>query len=520
MSMPFAPSMENATPAHRRIRYRAKKTTARFHHNRARVRGIRGPVGSGKSVACAMEVWRMAMSQAPTAEGVRRSRFAIIRNTFGELRSTTIKTWQEWIPDDICPIVYDSPIRGMLKVPHPDGVTTVESEILFLALDKPKDVKKLLSLELTGAWINEAREIPWSIVLAVRQRIGRYPRKDDAPITQVSLLMDTNPPDTDHWWYQAAEEHRMPNAPDESPPLAPKDFTFFAQPPALLKLAGAKYLPNPEAENVENQQLGYSYWVDQIPGATAEWIKVYLLGQYGFVLDGKLVYPEYRDDIHCRPVRAIQGLPLLLGWDFGLTPACIVGQLTPRGALHIIDEFVSEDMGIEQFASEVVKPQLALRYPAWKLRENILSAGDPAGNDPAQTDETTCFQVLKELGFVINGGGRQTNEFLPRRTAVARFLTRMDRGVPSYVLDPGCKWLRKGFLGGYHYRRMQVPGKMIYRDEPDKDAFSHPHDAQQYLAQMAAGSFALTAPAIAKTAEEQDREPPRRNRGRRVSLVH
>ncbi len=465
-----------------RIRYRPTPTMALVHRSRARVRGIMGPVGSGKSVGCVMEIWRMAYQQAPDAQGVRRSRFAIVRNTYGELKQTTIKTWQAWVPDEICPIVYDSPIRGLLQVPHPDGKTRVEAEILFLALDKPKDVKKLLSLELTGGWINEAREIPFAIVLALRQRVGRYPAKVVAPLTQASVLMDTNPPDTDHWWYALAEERRTPGSSDDTAEtVSPADWFFVKQPPALLKIGPGKYLPHPAAENVDNQPLGYAYWLDQVSGASEEWIKVYLLGDYGYVREGKLVYPEYRDDVHCAKtfLPSIRGLPLLLGWDFGLTPACIVGQLTTRGTLRVIDEFVSEHMGIKQFAQQVVLPQIAVRYPEWDLANDILGAGDPAGADPAQTDETTCFQVLNESGFRMVP--TLTNAFLPRREAVASFLTRMDGGDPSFQLSPRCKVLRKGFLGGYHYRRVQVPGKTIYRDEPDKDDFSHPHDALQYM---------------------------------------
>ena len=52
--------------------------------------------------------------------------------------------------------------------------TTVELEVIFLALDKQEDVKKLLSLELTGVWINEAREIPKSIVDACTMRVAAF----------------------------------------------------------------------------------------------------------------------------------------------------------------------------------------------------------------------------------------------------------------------------------------------------------------------------------------------------------
>ena len=43
----------------------------------------------------------------------------------------------------------------------------LDLEVIFLALDRPEDVKKLLSLELTGIWINEAREIPKVLLMRV-----------------------------------------------------------------------------------------------------------------------------------------------------------------------------------------------------------------------------------------------------------------------------------------------------------------------------------------------------------------
>jgi len=43
--------------------------------------------------------------------------------------------------------------------------------------------------------------------------------------------------------------------------------------------------------------------------------------------------------------------------------------------------------------------------------------------------------------------------------------------------------LRKGFLGRYQYRRVKVSGSAErYHDEPEKNEYSHPHDALQYVA--------------------------------------
>ena len=55
-------------------------------------------------------------------------------------------------------------------------------------------------------------------------------------------------------------------------------------------------------------------------------------------------------------------------------------------------------------------------------------------------------------------------------------------GEPGFVIDKRCKTLRKGFQGGYKYKRIQVGGSDDrFRDVPDKDKYSHPHDALQYL---------------------------------------
>ena len=63
-------------------------------------RGLRGPVGSGKSVACCIEVFRRALQQEPNAQGIRKSRWAVIRNTNPQLKTTTIKTWLDWFPEN------------------------------------------------------------------------------------------------------------------------------------------------------------------------------------------------------------------------------------------------------------------------------------------------------------------------------------------------------------------------------------------------------------------------------------
>ena len=195
-----------------------------------------------------------------------------------------------------------------------------------------------------------------------------------------------------------------------------------------------------------------------------------------YTADGKPVYPEWKDKIHVSPTKLepIRGLPIILGWDFGLTPACVIMQMTSRGQMLILRELVSEDMGIRQFTNEIVKPVLINDFAGFSR----FSAADPAGNIRAQTDERTCLQELLEAGIPTEPA--PTNDFIPRREAVAYFLTRMADGQAGFVIDPSCKMLRRGFNGRYRYERLRTSGSARYRDRPVKDEHSHIHDALQY----------------------------------------
>jgi len=185
------------------------------------VRGLRGPVGSGKSVTCCMEIMRKAMLQKPNEKGVRRTRWAVVRNTNPQLKTTTIKTWRDWFDDDLGRFIWSPPYTHHMNFAMADK-TIVECEVIFLALDKTEDVKKLLSLELTGVWVNEAREIGKSIVDACTMRVGRFPSMRDGGPSWFGVIMDTNAPDETHWWgimsgevptpeYLTTDEKLLPN---------------------------------------------------------------------------------------------------------------------------------------------------------------------------------------------------------------------------------------------------------------------------------------------------------------------
>jgi hypothetical protein len=450
---------------------------AAFHEDNSFVRGLMGPVGSGKSSSACVEIFRRALEQAPGPDGIRRSRWAGIRNTYGELKSTTIKTWSDWF-EDVHVMKWDTPIVSTIKLPDIGDGTGMELEVMFIALDRPDDVGKLRSLELTGAWLNEASELEKMVLDMATQRVGRYPSMRVGGPSWTGIIMDTNPPDDEHWYYKLAEETNADN------------YAFFRQPGGMYQVLDKnspdylKYKPNPKAENIKNLRGGYQYYVNQLSGKSDDYIKVFVCGEYGTTMDGKPVYPEFNEKVHVSPVplEPIYGSPLLLGFDFGLTPACIFGQMSPKGQLLILDELVSEDMGIRQFYQEVVLPLLNEKYYSF----TPYGVGDPAGVNRSQTDEKTCFEELALMGFICDPA--DSNVFLARRESVAFFLQRMTSSGAGMIIDPSCKTIIKGFRGGYRYERLKTSGAARHKDRPSKDRFSHPHDALQYLCMEMRGS--------------------------------
>ena len=443
----------------REYSYADAPTLKRFSQSRAFIRGLMGPFGSGKSSGCVIELVRWAKRQ-PLVNGKRRARFACIRNTYPQLADTTIKTFLDWLPDRV--------FGTYAKAEHAyylNRLDDLEVEILFRALDCPEHVSNLLSLELTGAWVNEAREVPWSVINALKGRVDRFPARRDGGCVHPGIILDTNPPDDDSWWYRLFEENT--DAEDG------RSVEIFKQPSGR----------SPEAENLTN--LSPDYYRNLMAGADPDFIRVYVDGLYGYVRDGKPVFPEYNDAMHCSPtLEPVKGVKIKRGWDFGLTPACVFTQVTPDGRWFVVDEVCGDDIGISSFADCVLEMS-EQRFSGFLFEDY----GDPAGQQrsamTADKDEKTCFDILRGKGINIQPAGQNLTL---RLESVRKPLNTLRDGKPQFQISPRCEMLRKGFLGRYQFRRVKVSGSAErYHDEPEKNEYSHPHDALQYAASSVFG---------------------------------
>lgn len=434
-------------------------TIKKFYLSNKKIRAICGPYGSGKSSGCVITMLRHTCEQMPDPHGVRRTRWVIVRNTYRQLKDTTKKTIDYWLRFAEW---RESEFKYILKFRLQDN-TIVESEWLLRALDRPEHIANLLSLEITGAWLNEAREIPKEIFDAIEGRL-RYPptiRDKDGKVlygpTWLGILLDTNPPDEDHWFYKYFEENR------------PEKAEIFHQPSGL----------SPEAENIRN--LPPNYYQDLCVGKDQDWIDVYVHGKYGSVRSGKPVFSLYNDEIHCakEPLAPLMGFPLIIGMDFGLTPAAVILQKPPR-RLFVLDEVVAEEaIDVIEFIRYMLLPFIEERE--YYRSKNFIIVGDPAGKARSQVDGRSVFEAINQLG--VRAYPAYTNSLQIRLNAVNQYLTRLDTFAgemkPAFLLSPTCRMLRQAMKGKYRMKRVAT-GTDMYSDIPVKDKWSHVADALQY----------------------------------------
>jgi len=432
-------------------------TVGKFMLDNSFVRLIMGPVGSGKSAGCFMELLRRGRLQEPNARGIRQTRFAIVRNTLQQLRQTCLADILLWLSPIAHYRVTDATIQ--VRFPLPDG-TKVESDWMLIPLDTKQDQQRLLSLNLTGAWISEFREIDIGLIDAISGRLGRFPSKAIAKPTWHGIVAESNPPDEDSEWYTKLEIERPPA------------WAFFRQPGGLT----------PEAENVENLPDlpdGTSYYQNLANNNNSDWVDIHVHAKYGKSLGGQAVFrASFKPSFHivsADELLLIDQMPVMIGQDFGRTPAALLGQIDNRGRLVTHDELTSEDMGIEQFATTLLRPLLMTeKY----LGKKIFMVADPKGRDKGQTNEDSPFDVLKRLGFDVYAA--PTNFIDPRIRAVEQMLLHQVDGGPQLIISDACPMLSQAMKYWYRYRRKQTG---VLEDKPEK---THPWsdvvDCLQYMA--------------------------------------
>lgn len=411
-----------------------------------------GPYGSTKTTAGVIKIAYEARRIAPCHDGVRRSRYAWIRNTNEQLRDTSIPDFLKWFPDGRAGTYMRTERKFMLKFDD------VECEVLFRGLDDTNDVRRLLSLQLTGGIMDEFREVNKDIFEALGGRVGRYPDKsmngvgacDDAGLQIDKVWGMSNPPDYGTFW-----EEYLSNPPTNA--------AVFIQPSGI----------SPEADWLHYLKPGY--YENLVIGKSQDWIDVYVNAKFGKSLSGQPVFRSFERGINVGADKLnVLGTQVVIGVDAGLNPSACVTQMTYDGRVLVHDVLTGATggMGALRFCREMLKPLVAAKYPTHPIAVVV----DPAAFQRAQTDERSVADIFKQEGFSVRPA--LSNSIAARLAAVEKYLTMSVNGNAGLLIDPGCDLLIRALGGKYRYK-VNTRGEVD--NTPEK---SHPHsdvcDALQY----------------------------------------
>ena len=461
--------------------YDATPTIATFSKCEKFGRLLAGPVGSGKTTGIIVEMLRRAIQQHAAEDGNKYTRFAVVRSTLKQLKDTVLKDCDTWL---------NAHGIGEWKVSDSTyyiNFDRIKSEWIFLPLEDAADQGRLLSMQLTGAWLSEAIEMDIDILGPLSGRIGRYPSGIKGAATWNGVMADTNMPAEMTPWH-AFMEH------------PPSDWAIFHQPSGLswnaenldhlLQTDDTRKLPLGHPDRVTRGREYYNRMI-RLHGEDSDWVKRYVKAEYGDDPSGRAVFREtFKASWHIvDDTNVIPGYPIIVGQDFGRDPWSLICQPDHLGRLLVHEEVAADNIGLEKHCQQNLRGRLLQsKYMGCK----IALVGDPAGVAKSTHSEETSFELLGRLGFPCFPA--PTNDLDPRLRAVESFLGRHTNGGPSLLINrAGCPKLIRALAGGYRFEFAKLTG--IRRAIPKKDEFSHVADALQYVCLVCHGGM---LPAIAR----------------------
>jgi hypothetical protein len=454
------------------INYDASPTIANFMQSEAFFRLIAGPVGSGKTTGCLIELLRRSFEQEPSLiDGLRKTRFAILRQTLSQLKNTVLKDVVAWFGPIAFWKVSESTVHFVFR--------DVRSEWLLLPMSEPEDQRRLLSLQLTGAMISEAIETDRDLLGPIAGRCGRYPSPVDGGATWYGIIADTNMPSEGSPWHELMENpppgHDVFRQPSGLDPKA-ENLNYLLQTPQTLKLP---------LDHPVRVAKGREYYERLAETSNVNWVRRYVLAEYAPDPSGTAVFKDiFIPRWHVvEAIEPIENAPLIVGMDFGRDPCAVIGQVDWRGRLLVLGEIPAEDIGLTAHMMTMRAHLSSARYAG----KRICIVGDPSGQYKTSNDETTAFDILKRSGFIAVPA--PTNLVDPRLRAVEGYMLRQVMGGPAILFDRRhCRKTIWAMSGAYRYAYNSL-GEA--QPKPEKTEPSHYADALQYLCLGATGTTSL-----------------------------
>jgi hypothetical protein len=394
--------------------------------------------GEGKSAALAWSVFAHTRHN-PGANWV------MIRDTFENIQRSTMKEFFKWFPPGIAG-EYNATRKEFRWAP---GVA--EGTVTFTGMDNPEDASKLLSWELAGIALDEPAPAVGSAGIDEMVFDLGLTRLRQPGMKWYAMKLATNNPDESHWTFRKFVSE------------VPDGVDFRVHQPS-------------QPENAHNLPENYYENMRKALAHRPDLVRRFVDGEFGFQAEGKAVTPQWNDKVHLATgLVAMPRRELILAWDFGLNPTCIVTQKSPLGYWLILDSMVGEGIGVTELINDAVKPLLSQRYRGYPL----VHVGDPAGDQREQSSSLSkaSLVIRKTLGGVWHPG---IQRFQPRKDALQTVLARTLEGRGVVQVDrQRARDVWYALRGGWHYH---VSNSGITSGEPKKNIHSHPADAVSYAA--------------------------------------
>ena len=417
-----------------RLDFKPNPTQDGFIRSRAEADYFSCRVGEGKSTALNWSCFYHTR-QNPGCHA------AMVRDTWENLRRTTLATFFEEFPPGVCGSWHETNKEWTWA----EGIA--KGKIMWFGMDSNEDAHKFQSLVVGWIGMDEVAPatdsggIPETVFDLGLQRL-RQPGQQ-----WYGMKLASNNSDDTHWGYRRFVD--------------PGTSTFKLWQPAF-------------AENLRNLPPGYYERLRNSLSHRPDLIARFIDGSFGFQQIGAAVTPQFNDKIHlANGLIPIRGHELVLLWDFGLNPTCIISQVTPLGHWNVLQSFVGEQIGVTELIEDIVKPTLKQRYDGFRWRH----IGDPNGSmrEQSSSKNTAVAAIRRDLGGAWRGGmvsaweGTECLRAVLSRMINGRGVVQIDRQHAREV------WL--ALRGGWHYAE-RASGLL----SPDavKDKHSHPGDAMRY----------------------------------------
>jgi hypothetical protein len=376
------------------------------------------------------------------------------------------------------------------------------SEWMLIPLDEPGDVKRLLSTQLTGAFINEAVDVDLGLLSDISGRCGRFPNNEFGACTWSGIFADTNMPVRNTPW---AEFILNP------PPL----WQVFRQPSGLSEeaenlahLNQTTFTLTLDEDDPRRIEQGREYYRRLAAVGTDDYIRRYVMAEFGTDPSGTAVHAEsFNESFHVVDnLEPVYSRLLIVGQDFGRNPWSLITQLDTSGRLMCLEEVRGVDIGLEQHCKQNLIP--ALLHERYSGRPIVL-VGDPSGIAKDSIFEFNAFDFLKGMGLPSERA--PTNDIEPRIAAVDQFLIRQVGGRGALLIDRSrCPTLVRAMSGAYKYSiKPKNEGGYTQKPIPEKiHPWSDVADCLQYAA-LVSGNMAAYQWLLGRVMRQTHRVAPR-----------